>query len=1263
MLLVAQANYITIRQGTPGGAVLGFGFAPISVVCTASGPLYLHYNTTAGCGTDGSCHTGTVQCTSCAGAADPCTSIGTVSCGTPATATVTGTGLWSPGSCGFSTPGNEKIYSFTAPSTGTYSLQVTSTNSGGFIDYFYKAASGGCNATGWTCIDDIFSPVTATIGTLTAGTTYYFLLDAETTSSVTQTFQIICPAVFDPCASIQTLTCGTPATATSTGSGVWSPSSCGFSTPGVEKVYSFTAPTTGAYNLQVTSTNSGGYIDYFFKAASGGCSATGWTCIDDVFSPATATMGTLTAGTTYYILLDPETTSSVTQTFQIDCPAAGAAPACIASPSAPANGSNAGCPNSSQLLSWPAAATATGYDVYFGTNPTPPFVATTASLSYNTGTLAAGTYYWQIRPLNTFGTASGCTTWSFTKADVTAPTITCAASVTTNNSPATACSAVVTYGSISSTDDCIAPSITLLSGLASGSTFPVGITTIVYRAADASNNSATCSFTVTVNDATLPNITCPANIVKNNDAGLCGANTTYATPIATDNCGLAVGSPSLVSGQLSGTFFAVGITTNTWQAKDLSNNTRTCSFTVTVNDTEKPKITCPADILVGNDLGDCSADLPYLGTPIISDNCALLLLTNNSPGTFQLGSTTVTWIINDNHSNTASCVQNVTIEDREFPVVACPSNINVKTDEGDCIATVGYSANATDNCAGLVLEYSISPMSTFEIGYSNVEVTATDGAGNSVGCYFQISVSRRLEICNDFDDDCDGLTDESEDWVKIAKQYGADTDDLDEYGISVDIDGDYAIVGSNQKNAGGQNVGAAYILFRDKNGANAWGQIAKLDAPDLQTGDNFGASVSISGGVAAVGSPQDDNQIGNEGSISIFYQSSSNPAVWTYQKKITVFDADSGDNLGTSVALDGDRLVAGANLSDDSNTNAGAAYIFYRNQGGADNWGEVAKLLASTGDANDNFGVSVAIDGDYAVIGANGVDGFLQDVGAAYVFGRNQFGPDAWGQVAKIEANTPGQNDNFGGSVAISGPWVLVGADRNDQKGLDAGIAYAFYQNNNGISNSWGQRNILQDFNGKAGDRYGSSVAIDGEYAVVGAKGVDDFAGDDAGAGFVYLRLDNGWGLVGNLEDGAGQTGDGLGSCAALSGRTAILGAPLDDAPGNNQGSALVFGGLCQTEGRPDSRDNPSAASVASLQCFPVPFSSVLNIEVKGIMATDAQVVVLNTLGQTVATLYNGAMEGDMTFHWRPSQAAAGVYFLRVTAAGKILTQTIVLER
>lgn len=1254
-------NYITIRQGTPGGTVLGFGFAPVSVICTASGPLYLHYNTNAACGTDGSCHTGTVQCISCAGAPDPCTSITTLSCGTAVSATLSGSGLWSPGSCGFSTPGTEKVYSFTPTTTGVYSLQVNSTNSGGFIDYFFKAASGGCSSTGWTCIDDIFSPVTATIGTLTAGTTYYILLDPETSASITHDFQIVCP-VFDPCASIPSLTCATPVTASTSGAGVWSPGNCGFSTPGKEQVYSFTPTVTGTHTLVITATNSV-FVDYFYKAASSGCSSTGWTCIGDASFPESNSFGPLTAGTTYYILYDPETTGTVTQTFRIDCPSAGSPPSCIAAPTSPANGANAGCPNSSQTLSWPSAATATGYDVYFGTSTTPPFVATTASTSYNTASLPAGTYYWQIRPLNGSGTASGCTVWSFTKSDVTAPSIICPANVTANNSPTTGCSAVVTHGSVAATDNCNAPTLLLQSGLVSGATYPVGVTTNVYRATDLSNNSSTCAFTITVRDVTLPNITCPANIVRNNDAGKCSAAVTYNTPTATDNCGIS--TVQLQSGLASGSAFPVGTTINIWRATDVNANASTCSFTVRVNDTEPPAINCPANVVKAADPGKCSANLGInIGTTTFQDNCGIFSITNNNLGNFQVGTSTVVWVATDYNNNSVSCVQSITIEDQEFPTVKCPSNINVKTDINACSANLNYTATAIDNCSGVTLQYSIPAPATFEIGYTNVSVSATDASGNMSSCEFLVAVDPRAEICNGLDDDCDGVADEAEDWPTLAKRFAGDGVAGEEYGVAVDIDGDYAIVGSNQKTPSGQSIGSAYILFRDKSGTNKWGQITELSAPGLSPGDNFGASVAISGDFAAVGAPLDDEQLGNEGAVYIFQRNATNSAQWDFIKKALALDAKSADNFGASVALDGERLLVGSNLSDASGDNSGAAYMYYRNQGGADQWGQVAKLLATTGAADDFFGASVDLDGDFAIVGANGVNGLYQNIGAAYIFGRNQFGPDAWGQIEKIRGTPNGENDNFGAKVGISGPWAIVGADGNDLKGNNAGAAFIFYKNQNGLVNSWGQSQILFDVFGKPDDHFGSGVGIDAPYSVVASRGDSPF-GQSSGGGFVYLLQGNSWVLVDQLADGSGQNGDALGTAAAISGQTVILGEPLDNNGQNtDQGAVVIYGGLCndafspETESRDQLTNNIADASV---NCFPVPFSNVLNIEVKGVQSADVRLTILNSIGQIVTDLYKGAVEGDVLLQWTPVESSTdGLYFLRLNYGNTVITKAIV---
>ncbi|MBL0015324.1 MAG: HYR domain-containing protein [Bacteroidetes bacterium] len=307
---------ITIRSGSSNGPVVAFGASPLTFVNTFTGTLYAHWNS-AGCGSASSCRVTTVQCASCTTPVpvDPCTAVTAINCGVNQTFTLDGAGLWSPGSCGFTTPGAERIYSFNVPSSGAYTLTVSG-GTGGFVDYFYKSTAGGCSSTGWTCIDDISGSGTVTF-TLAAGN-YYLLADAEGTTSRTQTFNISCAPAFDPCANTAAVVCGGSQTTTLVGNGGgWSPGSCGFSTPGAEAVYTFTAPTTGVYTLNVSG-GTGGYVDYFFKAAGAGCGATGWTCIDDISISGTVTFS-LTAGN-YFILLDGEGTTSRTQTWSIACP-------------------------------------------------------------------------------------------------------------------------------------------------------------------------------------------------------------------------------------------------------------------------------------------------------------------------------------------------------------------------------------------------------------------------------------------------------------------------------------------------------------------------------------------------------------------------------------------------------------------------------------------------------------------------------------------------------------------------------------------------------------------------------------------------------------------------------------------------------------------------------------------------------------------------------------------------------------------------------
>ena len=325
-------------------------------------------------------------------------------------------------------------------------------------------------------------------------------------------------------------------------------------------------------------------------------------------------------------------------------------------------------------------------------------------------------------------------TFTVTVNDTQLPTIICPANIVTTATVGQ-CGAIVVYPGPQGADNC--PGYTITSTPASGSFFPVGITTVTATITDASGNTATCTFTVRVNDTQLPVVTCPANIIVSNTAGQCGAVVNF-TPTATDNCpGVTV-----TSSPASGSFFPVGTTTVTVTATDASGNVRTCQFTVRVNDTQVPVITCPANIIVSNTTGQCGAIVNYAATA--TDNCpgVTVALSPASGSFFPVGTTTVTATATDAAGNTATCTFTVKVNDTQLPTIVCPANITVANTPGQCGAIVSYPAPTfTDNCPGGTVTSSPASGTFFPVGTTTVTSTATDAAGNVSTCTFTIRVN------------------------------------------------------------------------------------------------------------------------------------------------------------------------------------------------------------------------------------------------------------------------------------------------------------------------------------------------------------------------------------------------------------------------------------------------------------------------------------------------------------------------------------------
>ena len=378
----------------------------------------------------------------------------------------------------------------------------------------------------------------------------------------------------------------------------------------------------------------------------------------------------------------------------------------------------------------------------------------------------------------------------------------------------------------------------------------------------------------------------------------------------------------------------------------------------------------------------------------------------------------------------------------------------------------------------------------------------------------------------------------------------------DEFGYSVAVDGDTAVIGAYQDDhtdAGG-NAGSAYVFTKV---SGVWSQVAKLTASDGDTSDEFGYSVAVSGETVVVGAHLDDHTDGDgdtdddEGAAYVFTKPFTGWADMTQTAKLTAFGAAASDEFGISVAVDGNTVLVGAHQYE---SGKGAAYVFTKPYTGWADSNEKAKLIAVDGAANDEFGISVALDGDTAVIGAYHDDhtddgNTIGNAGSAYVFTKVS---GVWSQKAKLIAVDGAANDEFGISVAVNGDTVVVGARQND---TSSGAAYLFTE----VSGVWKHVAKLTADDGAANDEFGISVAVDGDTIVVGAH-QDDDNGDLSGSAYVFTRDSaGGWRQRDKLTASAGEAGDRYGYSVGVSGDAIVVGAYSDDRNEANTGAVYFL--------------------------------------------------------------------------------------------------------
>lgn len=377
--------------------------------------------------------------------------------------------------------------------------------------------------------------------------------------------------------------------------------------------------------------------------------------------------------------------------------------------------------------------------------------------------------------------------------------------------------------------------------------------------------------------------------------------------------------------------------------------------------------------------------------------------------------------------------------------------------------------------------------------------------------------------------------------------WGTDTDAGDNFGHSIDMDGDYAVVGAYTAGEGG----SAYVFeFVD----GYWTQRQELTASNAAAGDWFGMSVAIDGDTIAVGAPGDESLTG---SAYVFTRSGT---TWTEQTQLIGAGTTAGNLYGMSVDLDAGTLVVGSQ----AHGGPGAAFVY---TGSGSSWALQQEFTGSDSGSN-RFGETVRISGDTLVAGAINYTGG----GAAYVFTRTA---DVWTQQQRLLADDRAASDQFGDSLAIESDTIVVGAPRTDHgfaADAEYGSAYVFTRS----GTTWSQNQTLIASDASGGDWYGSSVALSGGTILVGAT----YAGV-TGRGRAYaLRNEGGtWSERALLDKDADLTSF-FGQELVLQGDMALVTAPADSLHGANSGLAYAFDPVVNTV--PVALDDPTAMNWSS---------------------------------------------------------------------------------
>ena len=370
----------------------------------------------------------------------------------------------------------------------------------------------------------------------------------------------------------------------------------------------------------------------------------------------------------------------------------------------------------------------------------------------------------------------------------------------------------------------------------------------------------------------------------------------------------------------------------------------------------------------------------------------------------------------------------------------------------------------------------------------------------------------------------------------------SDAEASDRFASRVTIDGDRAAITAPKSDDNGNDTGSAYI-FEKQNGI--WIEVAKLVPDDMTTNDRFGSSVSLDGDRLIVSAEYGWNMGSRSGCAYIYDRSATGE--WVQQTRISAWDAEAPDHFGAEVSLDGDTIWAAVPRDDDYR---GSVRIFQRQSDGS--WPEIQRLDIPVEQESLFYGYSVSLQGDTGVVGAVGLDEYT---GKTFIYKRDSLG--VWSLHSTLTASDAAIDDRFGSYVDLDDGRLVIGASEDDDLGESSGSAYIFEEDSDG---NWIEVAKLTAVGGMPGDRFGRCVGISGDLVIVAAE-ESDVQKPNGGAAFTYRRgADGSWAYENTLIASDPAPGDFLSRRLSVSGDQAILGSFRNDTPaGADTGAAYLF--------------------------------------------------------------------------------------------------------